>query len=678
MKKILFLLSLFISAFSYSQNISENKLAGPPKVFNVMKYGAVGDGVTNDGPAIKLAIAEARKIKGLGVIYFPLTPSNIYQVNDVIDSTYGGYDCNCQIPIPVDSGDANRGRIVFRGEVGPSMTITGGTSTGTPTFSGVTIRSGYAGNRSTRVVGTAIIGTNGPNLGGVGNGENLNYLTVENLAFIVKNNPNGAGPEIGGVNYRHGSSVTIRNCTYSVDTAGSITTLPTRDISGFETSDCNNEADNTLENVLSLGAKYGFIIGEHTTGSGQLQAFFNYYGYGFKWGNHASVIGKALAQWCVNGITYVDQGSGCNVTPLAAVRFNVFDIEGSASCYPGKWFNLVNCVNDSNNRITGNIGYWMSNCGTGGNGTASWVVNGATNFRQVALGVAGDNTSITSPTIYGGTASGGNIALQSTSNATKGKIYFGPSANNNYFNQAFGNLVLNQSAATNYSFASYQSDLTGGGALFPGLILVNTNASSPGGGQYNLAMTTLGAGNSAVVGQFAASYGTGATAPFTTQGFVAGTRTNDPMIFFQNSNQIARIDATGFNPYTTAAFDLGTASLVWRDLYLSHPIGKTTIGASSSLGTNVTSVTPAGNDAHFKLTVVTSATATGTIGLVAFGRTWGATPICVVSSADAATGAMIASAGGYVALTATSATSMTLVGLFTGAGTWVFNCHCGQ
>ncbi len=131
-------------------------------------------------------------------------------------------------------------------------------------------------------------------------------------------------------------------------------------------------------------------------------------------------------------------------------------------------------------------------------------------------------------------------------------------------------------------------------------------------------------------------------------------------------------------PEANVTRDLGTSSFAWRDVYLSHPVGKSAIGVSSSLGTNVTSITPAGSDAYFNLTVVTSGNTTGTNGLIAFGRTWGATPYCTISAANAATGTMLASAGGYVALNATSTSSMTLAGVFTGAGTWVFNCHCGQ
>ncbi len=42
----------------------------PPNVFNVRAYGAVGDGVSNDLPAIHHAVAACTAAGG-GVVYFP-------------------------------------------------------------------------------------------------------------------------------------------------------------------------------------------------------------------------------------------------------------------------------------------------------------------------------------------------------------------------------------------------------------------------------------------------------------------------------------------------------------------------------------------------------------------------------------------------------------------------------
>ena len=138
-------------------------------------------------------------------------------------------------------------------------------------------------------------------------------------------------------------------------------------------------------------------------------------------------------------------------------------------------------------------------------------------------------------------------------------------------------------------------------------------------------------------------------------------------------------NGSALSPAATVTNDLGTASLAWRDVYFSHPVGESTIGVSSALGTNVSSLTPSGNDMDFKLTLVTSSSISGSTGNIAFGRTWGATPKCVISATDATAGSAVAlSTGGYVSLNAISASAMTMTAIITASGTYVFNCHCGQ
>lgn len=205
--------------------------------------------------------------------------------------------------------------------------------------------------------------------------------------------------------------------------------------------------------------------------------------------------------------------------------------------------------------------------GTPGGSTTQLQYNNAGSFGGI-IGATSDGTNLYLPAFYGGTASAGNVTFHTTSHTTKGKYIF-DATRGSYWSESIGNIFLGGSGASNYAYTASFSDLTGGGAIFPAMLLQNTNASSPAGGQYNIAMTNMQAGNGAVTAQFAANYGSGATAPFTVQGALFGSRSNDPVIFFQNSNQIVRIDATGANPFTTAAFDLGTSSLAWRTGYFA-------------------------------------------------------------------------------------------------------------
>lgn len=221
-----------------------------------------------------------------------------------------------------------------------------------------------------------------------------------------------------------------------------------------------------------------------------------------------------------------------------------------------------------------------SNVTVPGGSTTQVQRNNAGAFGGIS-GATSDGTDIFIPSLPGGSGSAGNLTLRSTTHATKGKIIF-DATRGSYYSESIGNMFLGGTGASNFAYTAAYSDLTGGGAIFPGILLQNTNVSSPGGGQYNIAMASLQAGGTTVTGQFAANFGAGATVPFTVQGFVVGTRTNDPLIFFQNSNQIARVDATGFHPFTTASFDLGTSSLKWRDITTSR---NASIGGNFTLAT---------------------------------------------------------------------------------------------
>jgi Pectate lyase superfamily protein len=529
MKRIFFI-SLFLSSLvAKGQFINQN-----PRNFNVVNYGAKGDGVTDDTQAfIKAAKAAGTTLHG-GVVYVPF-PSNFYLIAGPIDSTSYGYDCNCQIPIPVDSLDGNRSRITFRGEFAPNFSIVSPTGTVYTGVKGVILKSTYAGTRSKTVKGTAVFGTNGPNIGGVGNGENLNYMTVENINIIVKNNPNGNGPEIGGVCYRHGAAVELRNDTYSVDTAGSYTTVPIENISGFETSDCDNEINNVINNVQSSCVRYGFIIGEHTAGD-QLSAFMCFYGIGAKWGNHAASFNRVLVQWSTNGITYVDQGSSCNITPLSILNISEFDFEPSGTCYSSKWYNTVYAVNDSLNRITGNVRYWATVCGTGGNGLSSWNANGGTQFIQTPIG--GGVTGVV----------GGDQAIQYDSLGSS-------SGNKNMFslNYSTGALGLTKNANAGLSFSMTN---TTAGTLAYERILFNGDTYGTFIGNLNASYTTYGA----LVPSSGAFYTAAPTGEF----FVDNATAPKFIIALGSGNAgVYSFNGSSFNPLTTNSVSSGTAALRW-------------------------------------------------------------------------------------------------------------------
>lgn len=110
----------------------------------------------------------------------------------------------------------------------------------------------------------------------------------------------------------------------------------------------------------------------------------------------------------------------------------------------------------------------------------------------------------------------------------------------------------------------------------------------------------------------------------------------------------------------------------------NHVVGLGSAPTSSSLGSNVTSLTITGTDQFMQLTLVTSGAVAGTLGTINYITTWAHNPITVISYANTATGSAIAgTSGGYVALNGTGTSAATFTGVITAAGTYVFNVFTG-
>lgn len=431
--------------------------------YYVTWYGAVHDSLTDDTQPIQLAI-NAAATKDHGTVYFPSGP---YAINGPIITNVGGYDPNSQLYMPVHGDIRLRKNIKLLGEATLNKSVYSHSSL--PAATGARLYSNYSGTRSTTVPGTAIIGGDGPNIGGVGNGETFITLMVENIQFMPLPNPNGAGPEIGGVNGRHIASIKVLNSNYVPNTSRDSLVPPTRDIAGFETSDCNNEIMNTLNNVVAFGVKRGFVFGEHTTGD-QIDAELCVWGIAGKKGNHASSFNRVLAQNCRYPLGYYDNGSGCQ-TEICPVNITLLDIEWNDDYYPGKYYETIYGINDSLNLLTGNVRYWVTEAGSGGDGNSLWTVNGATNIKAFKLGdgspgLAANNTFSGTNTFTGANTNVNN-PFNVTVSGTNGISLTGTGANT----ARFYNNTTNSTAEADMifendrgSFASYGMMLYGSSA----------------------------------------------------------------------------------------------------------------------------------------------------------------------------------------------------------------------
>lgn len=595
--KFLVLTLLLVSGIGTSGGFKANY----PRVWNTALFGTKADGVTDDTNGFQNTLTACANAGG-GKVYLL---NGQYLIGGAIQTsiTYGSttLDANAQIAIPWDTAAAGIVTIEIEGEspASPSnISISSPFSTGTFADMGVTLYSTYTGTRSSTNKGTAIIGS-----GALTNGFNLNTVNIKNINFKVKNNPNGAGPEIGGFNGKNLIGFNADYCAYYPDTYANNYTLPTREISGFETPETGGGASYRMTNLSVCGLKWGFIFGEHVSGD-QISAVECYYGYGIKPGGHASTFERLNTYWCTNGINWYQFGA--NETSVQVFNIDEYDIEFGVG-NTGKYFNTVKTLVDSTNKFQADIHYAVITQGIGLN-NASWAITGGSGVNASAIGT----TSI-------------------TKNATGDQGY----------------------AFTNTSSTGFSHLQLVGDASQTEILHRNSATSNPNTSEWY----TNGVG-----------------------GILAYVDANGPYVISTNGSERFRISGAGLlTPGATVSQDFGSSSLAWRDIYFSHTIGESAMGSSNSLGTNVTSSTATGSDADFKLVIVTSGNVSGTIADMTFGRTWGTTPNCIIAAANSTTGTKVFAGGGaYIAGTATSSSNFEVTGNITGAGTYTFQCHCGQ
>lgn len=393
MKRILFFL-LLISSLAHGQ------VGNPffPKIFNVKSYGAKGDGTTDDTQGIQLAINDCAA-KGGGVVWFPI---GIYFINGSIQTAVGAQsiDMESQIYIPWDSAFSGVVTIQLVGESGasPGNIIQSPFTPQNWRDMGVTLYSGYTGTRASTNKGLAIIGTGELTAGAF----NLNSFTVKNINFKVKANPNGAGPEIGGVNGKHTVGFSVDNCAYVPDAIATSFVLPIRDISAFETPETGGGASYAMSNLSACGVKWGFIFGEHVSAN-QVSSAECYNAFGLKGAGHASTFQRINSYWCTNGFSYYPYGANSSGLPVvfSALQFDMEYAIGNS----GKYWNTSLGVKDTANLFQANISYAVIEQGVG-LVNSLWAVSGATGVVATAIGTAPsgfgfDGISVYSPSTTG-------------------------------------------------------------------------------------------------------------------------------------------------------------------------------------------------------------------------------------------------------------------------------------
>lgn len=649
-----------IASFSNSTTVILTAAATATVTAQRVVYG------TDDTQAIQAAINACATAIG-GTVWIP---NGLYIINGALQTSIAGVNPNSQLYIPAatSSRDPARCTITIAGETGPQYI-------GNDPFNNVTY---FPSKKGTVLLSTingsgaaaSMIGSKAPSTS-FGN-FNYSHFEVKDITLLTQINPNGSGPTVGGINAYYMADFYRSHVRVEVDGIVFNEPAPTADVAGIISPGISSEVMNYGEYNMVIGYRYGFVHSEHDM-SNQEEALVCYWGHVFARNNASAYAGRIETQWCTYDVAVPGLAILGSITADTSY-FNIsqLQVEALTTFVTGKWYNNVKTISDSLNLGRASLLYEITVSGSGYASYTTFSKLGGGNIKAAMIqdpAIPAGSTTQLQYNLNGFAAGSPSLTFDASNRLTIGT---GGSPNYN-FN------IMNSLGAGNTG-AHYQNLSSTGQTAH---LLENDRGST-----LSYMDLIYGGSANAIGNLFGVSRADKGFLIFdgsNNLGGYIGTLVNQPLVLGTNNTARLTIDGSGnftnagtTSPGTTVTYDLGTSSLVWRDLYISHPIGKSAIGASSGLGTNVTSVTPTGNDAHFSLTVVTSANVSGTVGLIAFGRTWGATPYCVISSANAATGAMIASAGGYVALNATSTTSLTLAGVFTGAGTWVFNCHCGQ
>lgn len=302
--------------------------------FNVMDYGATGDGSTDDTVAIQDAIDAAEAAMG-GVVYFP---AGVYVVNGALQDTGRS---KSQLLLPLRHClDDEQITIELRGEAPPPTIVS--VVGDTPLPQGLSV-----------IKGTLNTGSGGALLGGWGPaGSNQDFtnccVSIKNLAFQLP-----ANPVFHGLNLRHVSAIDLDNVmvhTGEFNVADIAEPTTTTSI-GIDCPQNGNAAYVRLGAVNVVGFYNAYNFSEHTNGQ-QVVAWGCKRAASFAVANHASHFVRFMAVHCQTVL---------HATGAHYVDIDQLNIEHAAS----GWWVTVNDIDDSSNNLRGSINWHTVLAGTG-------------------------------------------------------------------------------------------------------------------------------------------------------------------------------------------------------------------------------------------------------------------------------------------------------------------------
>lgn len=320
-------------------------------ILTAHKFGAVGDGATDDTAAIQRAI-NAAATRGGGTVLFPL---GTYLVGGALQD---GNRANAQILLPSISifTPFQQLSIELRGESPPPASP--GVNLGTTALpaGGTIIKSTLNAG-----AGGALIGCQGP-VASASNFTNI-QVKIKDILFRLPSNP-----VLSAVNLKWAAASELENV--SVD-SGSYDVpaipLPTTATSyGIRTPGAANGAVNRLSNVTVTGFYNGIEVGEHLHSSGQLAFYGCLNAVTFAASSFPSHFDLLMLVHCQNGLVF---------TTTQYLEINLLSIEHAADA---TWMVPVWDISDAGNGANGSL-VW-------GPSTATLLVTGGIGLKTTQVG----------------------------------------------------------------------------------------------------------------------------------------------------------------------------------------------------------------------------------------------------------------------------------------------------
>jgi hypothetical protein len=459
-------------------------------VYNVKDYGATGDGVTDDQPAIQRAIDSCHS-QGGGVVYFP---NGIYLLTSTAQSLI-----HLLIPVSAQSNTDTAVTVELRGETPPIMwtnPLVDAATNGKPPLTGAILLSSVLNS-------TAILSTN---LDGSG-GANFCNVIIKNLGFRVRSKTGATqvAPQGVAIDGSKLAMMQVDNVRLDTESPRDSTVMPNTTCTGINFPRTNNWCQINFTNSLITGYYKALVVGEHFK-SNNCELDGNYKGLTTYGETQYHPIEIAQMGFWRNAYNISLDGTG---------RISITNAIFEDDTIGTPWFEFVADLEESPGGFSGGIGFAKVYTGSGAydqitrsNPTNSyistWPIVNPTEVTGYAQGLmknlgVGDQASMG----YQSTGNSGTMKIGQISSTYSG--FLDLAANDGYLSAGNGDMMLMttgskikvgigsfsqtheiNSSGFKYASSTYGAFLGIGGPAFPGVWLKGA-ADAPSASNYTLA-----------------------------------------------------------------------------------------------------------------------------------------------------------------------------------------------